>query len=139
MLRYLALTPLLWLNVSMADASKTQEEVLTQRCLDTFEFIESKDLQTFIAQMPVSPSEHEIKRSMKVLERAYERWFVKEKIISIEPKKVTYQAPSKTKQEKYQAQEQAKVSLFILGENYRSTMSCKFIKTPKGWFLSSLP
>lgn len=139
MLRYLALIPLFLLGTSMAEASENLEQVLTQRCLDTFDFIEKKDLATFIAQMPVTPSEHEKKRSMKVLERAHDRWFVKKKIISIEPQKVTYQTPSKIKQEKYQAQQQAKVGLFILSENYRSTMSCKFIKTPKGWFLSSLP
>ncbi|MFT5704363.1 MAG: hypothetical protein ACI8SK_000309 [Shewanella sp.] len=139
MLRYLALIPLFWLSTSMADTSKNQDKILTQRCLDTFKFIEKKDLTTFIAQMPATPSDYEKKRSMKVLERAHKRWFIKETIISIEPGKVTYQKPSKIKQEKYQAQKQAKVSLLIIGENYRSTMSCKFIETPKGWFLSKLP
>ncbi|MEC4728081.1 hypothetical protein HWQ46_21325 [Shewanella sp. D64] len=139
MLRYLVLIPLLWLNTSMADVTRTQTEILTQRCLDTFDFIEKKDIETFIAQMPVTPSDFERKRAEKVLKRAHERWFIKEKIISIEPGRVTFSEPSKVKQEKYQAQEQAKIGLLIIGENYRSTMSCKFIKTPKGWFLSSLP
>ncbi len=139
MLRYLALTPLLWLSTSMADTSPNLDKTLTQRCLDTFEFIEKKDLTTFLAQMPVTPSDFEKKRSMKVLERAHKRWFIKETIISIEPVKVSYQAPSEIKKERYQAQKQAKVDLLIIGEKYRSTMNCKFIQTPKGWFLSSLP
>jgi hypothetical protein len=139
MLRYLALTPLLWLSISMADTSPNLDETLTQRCLKTFEFIEKKDLTTFLAQMPITPSEFEKKRSMKVLERAHKRWFIKETIISIEPVKVSYQAPSEIKKERYQAQKQAKVDLLIIGEKYRSTMNCKFIQTPKGWFLSSLP
>ncbi len=42
MLRYLTLISLLLLSANMAEASENLEQVLTQRCLDTFDFIEKK-------------------------------------------------------------------------------------------------
>ncbi|QBF82517.1 hypothetical protein EXU30_07260 [Shewanella maritima] len=139
MFRLILLILVLSPSFEVEASDEKQEEILTQRCLGTFEIIKNKDLKLFVSQMPVTPTEHEVKRSGQVLARAYERWFVKEKVVSIEAKGVSYKQPSKTKVDKFDAINQAKVKLFVVGEKYRSTVSCKFIETPKGWFLSSLP
>ncbi|GGP73426.1 hypothetical protein GCM10009347_42280 [Shewanella algicola] len=135
MLRYIAFIPLFWLPSLLANV----DSILSDRCLATFEFIETQNLDYFIAEMPFTPSETEKARSAKVLQRAHQKWFVKEKINNIELGEITYQQASVAKQDKYGALNQARVKLTVVGDNYNSRVSCKFIQTENGWFLSSLP
>ncbi|QFU24346.1 hypothetical protein FS418_22510 [Shewanella sp. YLB-09] len=135
MLRYISLIPLFWFSPLLA----APDSILSERCLATFEFIKTQDLDLFIAEMPFTPSKTEKARSAKVLQRAHQKWFVKEKINNIEVGEISYQQPSTAKQEKYGALNQARVKLTVVGENYNSRVSCNFIQTKDGWFLSSLP
>ncbi|MCL2913871.1 hypothetical protein L2725_08700 [Shewanella corallii] len=111
---------------------------LTQRCLDTFDKIAANDIDWFLAQMPSTPSEAQKKQAARVLQRAHDK-FQNHPPQNIEVKQVSYKAPSKAKQERFGATNEARVKLLIESEMRRSHTSCKFLKTDKGWFLSSLP
>ncbi|MCL1037388.1 hypothetical protein L2750_09495 [Shewanella submarina] len=131
------LSLVLILMVSCHAESQTDAQ-LTQRCLDTFDKINANDIDWFLAQMPLTPSKAQKKQATRVLQRAHDK-LRNHPPKSIGVKQVSYKAPSKAKQEQFGATNEARVKLLIESEKRRSHTSCKFLKTDKGWFLSSLP
>ncbi|MBO2652025.1 hypothetical protein I6M49_00850 [Shewanella algae] len=118
-------------------AAKPNEK-LTQQCLDSFEIIKNQDVQAFVALMPYEASAKEQEHAAQILARSHKRWYQDKTLGTITPQDVSYSEPSKSKQQKGALQE-ARVKLLIEAENYRSSVSCKFLQTDKGWFLSKLP
>jgi hypothetical protein len=136
-------TTLLLLLSSTSSVAKTDQgldDELSQRCLHTLDFIKTKDLAAFMAQMPPQHSKGQEKRLEKILERSHDRWFVRGQIKSVDLIGVTYEEASKVKQEKFNASELAKVKMSIIGTTFNSpSVSCKYLKNSEGWFLSKLP
>lgn len=124
---------------SLAKTDQGLDDELSQRCLGTFEFVKTKDLAAFMAQMPPQHSKGQEKRLEKILERAHERRFGKGKWNSIDVTGISYEEASKAKQERFGALKLAKISMYIDGVSYKAHVRCEYINTPEGWFLSSLP
>jgi hypothetical protein len=137
----IAITLLLLLSSTSSVAKTDQglDDELSQRCLGTFEFVKTKDLAAFMAQMPPQHSKGQEKRLEKILERAHERRFGNGKIKSIDITNITYKDIDKDKHDVYGVLEEAKIKLLIISTSLESHVSCKFMRTPEGWFLSSLP
>ncbi|WP_133126576.1 hypothetical protein [Shewanella sp. 10N.286.52.B9] len=123
----------------MANSDENLDNQLTQRCLNSFEFIEQQNLSAFMDEMPGEYNVGQEKRLKEILNRSHKRWFEKGDIQSIEVLKVSYQKPSDIKKKRFGAIEQAKIKLYIQGESFNARVSCKYIKTPDGWFLFKLP
>ncbi|MFT5636234.1 MAG: inorganic pyrophosphatase/exopolyphosphatase [Cognaticolwellia sp.] len=123
----------------LATTNQDLDDELSQRCLSTFDFVKKQDLAAFMAQMPPEHTKGQEKRLKKILERAHKRRFGNGDIKSIDITNVTYKDINKNKQEGFGELEQAKVKLLITSSSRESHVSCKFMRTTEGWFLSSLP
>ncbi|MFT5636232.1 MAG: hypothetical protein ACI89T_001690 [Cognaticolwellia sp.] len=124
----------------LATTHQDLDDELSQRCLDTLDFIKSQDLAAFMAQMPPEHVKGQEKRLERILARSHERWFVRGQIKSLDLIAVTYKEASKDKQERFDAIELAKVQVSIIGTTFNSPrVSCKYIRNPQGWFLSKIP
>lgn len=119
-------------------ATAITDEQLTQRCLDSFTIIKNQDLPAFIALMPYTPTKKEQEYAGEILQRSHKRWYVDQTMGEITPKGVSYSKADESKRQKGAIQE-ARVKLLITSTNEQASVSCKFIETPKGWFLSKLP
>jgi hypothetical protein len=124
-----------------ATASEVElEKKLMSRCIASLDIIKNKDLQAFNELMPNAPSEGEIKHNKKYLERKYQEWYVRAgKILKIKEKKIEFMEPRVEMKEQYNAVREARTSLRVESEKVNSNTSCRFVKTPKGWFQSKLP
>lgn len=130
-------TTAIWLCPQVLAGTELDAQ-LTQKCLATFDKIKANDINWFLAQMPLPPSEAQKKQATRVLQRAHDR-LTAHPPQSIEVKQVIYQQPSKAKQERFGATNQARVKLLVGSEKRQSHTACKFLKTNEGWYLSSLP
>lgn len=119
-------------------ANQKLDDELSQRCLGTFDFIKTQDLATFIALMPYAPTKKEQEYAGEILQRSHKRWYVDRTMDEITPKGVSYSTADEFKRQKGAIQE-ARVKLLITSPNNQASVSCKFVETPKGWFLSKLP
>lgn len=114
------------------------DDELTQRCLGTFDFIKTQDLPAFIALMPYAPTKKEQEYAGEILQRSHKRWYVDRTMDEITPKGVSYSTADEFKRQKGAIQE-ARVKLLITSSNNQASVSCKFVETQEGWFLSKLP
>ncbi|MEM6185697.1 hypothetical protein [Shewanella vaxholmensis] len=114
------------------------DEQLTQRCLDSFTIIKNQDLDAFVARMPYQPSAKEREYAGEILQRSHKRWYVDQTMDEIIPKGVSYNSADESKRQKGAIQE-ARVKLQITSPNEQASVSCKFVETQEGWFLSKLP
>lgn len=114
------------------------DDELTQRCLDTFDFIKIQDLAAFIALMPYALTKKEREYAGEILQRSHKRWYVDQTMDEIIPKGVSYNSADESKRQKGAIQE-ARVKLLITSPNEQASVSCKFVETQEGWFLSKLP
>lgn len=119
-------------------ANQKLDDELSQRCLGTFDFIKTQDLAAFIALMPYAPTKKEREYAGEILQRSHKRWYVDRTMDEITPKGVSYSTADESKRQKGAIQE-ARVKLLITSPNNQASVSCKFVETPKGWFLSKLP
>ena len=119
-------------------ANQKLDDELSQRCLGTFDFIKTQDLAAFIALMPYAPTKKEREYAGEILQRSHKRWYVDRTMDEITPKGVSYSTADEFKRQKGAIQE-ARVKLLITSPNNQASVSCKFVETPKGWFLSKLP
>lgn len=126
-------------STALADAAL--DSSLNQRCLDTFNFIEAQDLAAYMAQMPPAYTKGHEKRLAKILARSHKRWFTEgDKTKSIELTGIDYGKASQGKKERFGAVAMAEVNISIVSEKSTSPrVSCKFMKTADGWFLSKIP
>jgi hypothetical protein len=128
----------LFLAVLTTPVYATQDEQLTQKCLNSFTIIKNQDLDTFVSLMPYLPSAQEEKYAAKILQRSHKRWYLDREIDSIIPKGVKYSEPDDSKRQ-MEAVQQARVKLLITSRKSEASVSCKFVQTKDGWFLSKLP
>jgi len=116
------------------------EQELKARCFATFEMMEQQDLDNFIAQIPVKPSKRELKFAKKMLSNKHKKWFIESGGITSKVfSSFEYKTPDKDKIERYAALDQLNVKLRVNTGNYESYTYCSYVRTAKGWFLSSLP
>ncbi|WP_144211076.1 hypothetical protein [Shewanella donghaensis] len=144
MFRFSLLLLLLGLNNSVAaenqvQPSQNQDAKLTQRCLNSFEFIEQQDVQAYIAEMPGEYYVGQEKRLQEILNRSHKRWFERGNTKPIEVLEVTYHQPSEIKKERFGAIEEARIKLYIVGDSFTAYANCKYLRTSNGWFLFKLP
>ncbi|MCS6241149.1 hypothetical protein [Shewanella baltica] len=123
---------------TQATTNQKLDDELSQRCLGTFDFIKTQDLAAFIALMPYAPTKKEREYAGEILQRSHKRWYVDQTMDEIIPKGVSYNSADESKRQKGAIQE-ARVKLLITSPNNQASVSCKFVETPKGWFLSKLP
>lgn len=121
-----------------ATTNQKLDDELTQRCLGTFDFIKTQDLAAFIALMPYVPTQKEQEYAGEILQRSHKRWYVDRTMDEITPKGVSYSKADESKRQKGAIQE-ARVKLLITSPNNQASVSCKFVETQEGWFLSKLP
>ena len=119
-------------------ANQKLDDELSQRCLGTFDFIKTQDLAAFIALMPYAPTKKEREYAGEILQRSHKRWYVDRTMDEITPKGVSYSTADESKRQKGAIQE-ARVKLLITSPNNQASVSCKFVETQEGWFLSKLP
>ncbi|QSX40154.1 hypothetical protein [Shewanella cyperi] len=139
MIRIITLLLLLCSTSSLAATSQGLDAELSQRCLGTLDFIKSQDLAAFMAQMPPEHTKGQEKRLQEILARAHERRFGNGEIKSIDITNISYKDISADKQGRFGKLEEARVKLLIVSPGRNSHVSCEFMRTADGWFLSSLP
>ena len=125
-------------QIRAQQASSSQDQVLTQQCLDSFDMIKNQDLDAFVARMPYQPSAKEREYAGEILQRSHKRWYLDRTMDEITPKGVIYSKADESKRQKGAILE-ARVKLLITSSNKQASVSCKFVETAEGWFLSKLP
>ncbi|MCU8084498.1 hypothetical protein ACRN9O_09165 [Shewanella oncorhynchi] len=136
--RALSIIALLFMPLCVQAVNQKLDDELTQRCLGTFDFIKTQDLAAFIALMPYAPTQKEQEYAGEILQRSHKRWYVDRTMDEITPKGVSYSQADEFKRQKGAIQE-ARVKLLITSPNEQASVSCKFVETQEGWFLSKLP
>ncbi|MBV1908672.1 MAG: hypothetical protein KUG78_05085 [Kangiellaceae bacterium] len=121
-------------------SNESLDKELQSRCLATFDLIENKNLESFISLMPFKPSSKELEHSRKLLDKKHAEWYQKSGGINeIKLGKLIYEKPNKRLKKRFAATKKARAKLRVLAKNYNTSTYCTFVKTPAGWFLSSLP
>ncbi|WP_108946169.1 hypothetical protein [Shewanella halifaxensis] len=133
------LATLLCSQNALANSDKKLDNLLSQRCLGTLDFIKSQDLSAFMAEMPAASTKGQEKRLAKILERSHQRNFGKGEPHTVKITGVSYEGAPQAKQDRFGAIELAKININIKSDSSTYYARCEYMRTADGWFLSSLP